>query len=364
MKEVANQLDVLFTNENQVSDLSVERRKFMPVTVLYGGDSSERTGSILSGKTIESLLREAGYEHVTGFDLTFETILNIADKKKLGVAFVVMHGGFGEDGTLQGLLELFDIPYTGCGVAASAISADKALFNCFVRSLGYNVPNQIVISEKEKLNDLELTFPKVIKPATSGCSYGTFCVENMEELLVKSEFTRQFGDKMIIEDYIEGREFSVGILENPNYQEPFVLPITEIILKRKIQDFETKYPGGENLVEEIIPAELDSECKNRMSLICSDIFKKLNCRGYVRMDLRLTNQNEIYLLENNTSPGLISLEESDFTKMLQAGGISFTNFVDLSVQAALKNHLKKQKIINSIPGEREMVEYLGIKFAE
>lgn len=359
-----NQPLVMFRWENSDDILSVERRKDLPITVFYGGNSSERAGSLLSGQTVSGLLKQAGYLHVETFDITPKTICTLPDRKTVGVAFMTLHGGFGEDGTLQGLLEMLNIPYTGCGVAASAISADKVLFSRFVRSLGYKTPNQIIVSNEEDIDSLDLDFPKVIKPANTGCSYGVFYVEDRTDLIKRAAFTRRFSDRMVIEDYIEGRELSIGIFENPHKRKPQVLPIVELILKRKIQDFETKYPGGEHLIETIIPAQLRTDIQDEIEATCADIFQQLNCRGYSRMDLKVTNSGTIYWLENNTNPGMISLEESDFPKMLSMGGIDLPDFVDLMVESALLNHLRKQKVAQEIPGEKEMVEYLGIRLAE
>src|SRR3989344_5620341 len=208
-QQKSHQSFMMYGGENPLAILSAERRKSMPVTVFCGGNSSERVGSLLSGQTVNGLLKEAGYTQVENFDITSQTIHALPDRKAIGVAFMTLHGGFGEDGTLQGMMEMLDIPYTGCGVAASAISADKVLFNRFVRSCGYSAPSQIVISDASEIGDLDIRYPKVIKPVSQGCSYGVFFVKDREELLKRASFTRKFSDRMVIEDYIEGQELSV-----------------------------------------------------------------------------------------------------------------------------------------------------------
>jgi D-alanine-D-alanine ligase len=365
MKEQGlSRLENLFRRENPETALLLERRKQSPVTVFYGGNSSERVGSILSSQTISSFLKQAGYIHVEMFDITTETIRDLPDKKAVGVAFMTLHGGFGENGTLQGMLEMLDIPYTGCGIAARAVSADKVLFNSFVRSLGYKTPDQTIVTDVGDLDRLNLDYPVVIKPATQGCSYGVFFVRNKDELKERAAFTTKFSDRMVIENYIPGRELSVGLFEDPYTKSPHVLPIAEIFLKRPIQDFETKYPGGEYLIETVIPAQLDPDIQSTIESICVDIFKKLNCKGYVRMDLRLTENGDIFWLENNTSPGMLNPQESDFPKMLTIGGVDPSEFADLMVQSALIDYQAKKKAQRELPGEREMVDYLGIKLAE
>lgn len=342
----------------------IENRKNLPVTVLCGGSSSERPGSLLSGQTIETLLKDAGYVQTIRFDLRDDNIKQLPNQNDIGTAFVVMHGGFGEDGTLQGLLDMHGIAYTGCGVAASAISADKALFNNFVRSLGLSVPNQIVIENIKDLEEIKIRSPKIIKPATQGCSYGVFYVENKTELLNRMNFSKRFSETTVIEDYIPGRELSIGLYEIPNSRQPRVLPILETILTRPILDFESKYPGGEHLSEIIIPAKMDSQVQKRIEFESIKIFNSLKCQGYVRMDLRLTPENEIYWLENNTSPGMISLTESDYPLMLQAGGVNPANFVDQIVESTLIRYQTKNTFKKTVPGEKEMVEYLGLKLAD
>jgi len=364
IEQRANQLMTLFKGECPDGILSLERRKQSPVTVFFGGNSSERVGSILSSQTISDYLKEAGYFHLERFDITPETIRMLPDKKAVGVAFMTLHGGFGEDGTLQGMLEMLDIPYTGCGVSASAVSADKVLFNSFVRSLGYKTPDQIILSDIKDLNRFNLDYPVVIKPATQGCSYGVFFVNSEEELRQRADFTQKFSDRMVIEKYIPGRELSVGLFEDPYTSLPHVLPISEMYLQRPIQDFETKYPGGERLIQTVIPARLEPDTQTAIENACADIFKKLNCRGYVRMDLRLTENGEIFFLENNTSPGMLNPQESDFPKMLTLGGVDLADFADLMVQSAIINYYAKKQTQRELPGEKEMVEYLGIKLAE
>ncbi len=343
--------------ESTMIVLSPEQRRELPITVLFGGDSSERPGSIKSSTTVVNLLRESGYAHVEQLDITTQTVRNLADNRPFGVAFMTMHGGYGEDGTLQGLLEMLDIPYTGSGIAASAISADKVLFSRFVRGLGYKTANQIVVTHPEELEYLDMEFPKVIKPTIQGCSYGVFFVKDKVELLKRAAFSSQFSDRMAIEDYIPGRELSVGIFEDPHTKLPHILPMSEIFLERPIQDFESKISGGEHLMKTVIPAQLDFQTQITIETIAADIFTKLGCKGYVRMDLRLAENGDIYWLENNTSPGMLNMVESDFPKMLLAGGINPPEFVDLMIEAALINYQKRDK---RVPSKKEMKQYLGI----
>jgi D-alanine--D-alanine ligase len=134
------------------------------------------------------------------------------------VAFNALHGGFGEDGTIQSFLDVHGIPYTGSDLGASAISGDKYLFKQFVISLGYNAPKGILIQDINELEHISLSFPLVIKPLKQGCSYGVFLVHNYDELVEKLPFSFQFGDLLLLEEYIEGREFTIGVINNPRHR--------------------------------------------------------------------------------------------------------------------------------------------------
>lgn len=332
-------------------------RKDLKIYVLYGGNSSERPGSILSSLTIESALRSAKYKDVSRIDVTpsaFHTMLS----NKPDLAFLTLHGGLGEDGSLQGFLEMAEIPYTSSGVAASAISANKVLFNRFVSSIGYLVPRQSVAKSINELKKLDDKFPKIIKPVSHGCSYGVFLVNNYDELCERAKFSLKFEGKIIVEDYIIGKEFAVGIFKDMNT--PIVLPVAETKLVNGIFDYETKYPGGEHLYKTIIPAELEKEKKNELENMCKDIFMKLDCKGYVMMDVRFDNKGKFYFLENNTIPGMLNPVESYIPRMLKEYGLSLKQFVDIIVKSSISPKKKNVKILS----EKEMVEYLGLKLAE
>lgn len=335
--------------------------KNLKIAVLYGGNSSERPGSLMSGKTIYNLLKDAGYKNVVLIDLIPENVLSLIQDKP-DFAFIALHGPFGEDGSLQGFLEIIGIPYSTSGVSACAISKNKSYFNKFIKSLGFNSSEQTVISKLDELDKYDFTFPKVIKPIAQGCSYGVFCVEDKNDLYEKAAFTMQFDDQIVIEDYIPGRELSIGIYEDYDINQPVVLPIVEFVLKRKIYDYETKYPGGEDLYNVELPAKLPSCVEQKIKDTCAKIFTELDCRGFVRMDARLTDDNELYLLENNIIPGMLNLEESDFPKLLKVGNIDYIDFIDSIVKCSVRNFRKK--IVRKQPSEKEMVNYLGLKLAE
>jgi len=337
----------------------IRDRRRLKIQVLFGGDSSERPGSVMSGRTIESALRNAQYENVTRVDIIPHSIKKLISNKP-DLAFIALHGGIGEDGTLQGFLDAIGVPYTSSGIAASAISANKFLFNKFVDSLGYKTPKQVVSSNITELSAVTGRYPKVVKPIAQGCSYGVFLVRNLKELKERADFSLKFGGQIVVEDYIPGREFAVGIFKNPKTGLPVVLPIAEVKLKREIYDYETKYPGGESLSQTVIPANLSPHKKKELEEMSKKIFSSLDCKGYVRADVRMNRLGDFYFLENNTCPGMLSATESYIPRMVNANGQSLEGFVDMIVESSLR--FSKPK--GNVPSEREMVRYLGLKLAE
>lgn len=341
-----------------------EDRKDKCVAILYGGIAPERGGSMLSGQTVFNALIDAGYKNVTKIDVK-EDIVDKLKEESPEVAYLALHGGFGEDGSLQGLLEIMNIPYTSSGVAASSISMNKALFKRFVSALGYNTPAYRVIERGDDLNLNENDYPLIIKPVDQGCSYGVSLVNDHLDLKENVEFAFKFSDKVILEKYITGKEIAVGIIDIPKQGshlklEPFVLPFIETECLKGIFDYETKYPGGEHLFRTIIPARLSDEETSELEKISLDIYKSLGCKGYSMMDAIYSN-GTFFLLENNTIPGMLNVEESYIPRMLKQANISITNFVDFMVLSALDANSRK---IIKPPSEEEVVKYLGLKLAE
>jgi D-alanine-D-alanine ligase len=329
------------------------------VDVLCGGDSSEREGSLQSGETMYQSLKRSGFANTRLRDITYNNLATLCEDRP-DVAFLAFHGGYGEDGKIQALLELFDIAYTGSGVAASAISMDKHLFSRFVSSLGYKVADQVVIEGLGSPDISRIRYPAVIKPATQGCSYGVFYVESLEELRDHFPFASRFSDRIIVEEYIEGREFTVGIFDDPDLGQARVAPIEETIIHggKKIQDYEVKYNEEERYIVCQLPAKLSLEEESKIGSICLDIYQRLGCSGFSRMDVRLTPLGEVYVLENNTCPGMLNMVESDFPKMLKAMDIPLESFVEKMVEQAMQLHTKRKSQV--LPSIDEMVRYMGL----
>jgi len=233
----------------------MEVKGYGRVGVLMGGPSSEREISLKSGKAVLSALLESGLDAV-GIDIATDNArenTRLLKDHRLDCVFIALHGRFGEDGTVQRLLEELNLPFTGSGVEASCLAMDKIGSLDVFRKQRLCVPKSLSleISAYQKNRDFknELGFPVVVKPANHGSSIGLSIVENEEGIIGGIELAFQFDRRIIIEEYIKGRELTVGILDER------VLPVIEIIPKRKFFDFAAKYQAG--LTEYIVPAKLD-----------------------------------------------------------------------------------------------------------
>ncbi|MDP2044377.1 MAG: D-alanine--D-alanine ligase, partial [Candidatus Omnitrophota bacterium] len=235
----------------------MEVKDFGRVGVLMGGPSSERQISLKSGKAVLLALLESGANAV-GIDITTDNLqenIRLLKDYNLNGVFIALHGRFGEDGTIQEILEKINLPFTGSGVQASRLAMDKIGSLEIFRQLGLCVPKSLFLEkssfQKSRDYKFQLGLPLVIKPANHGSSIGLSIVENDAEIIPAIDLAFQFDERIIIEEYIRGRELTVGVLD----EKP--LPVIEIIPKHKFFDFEAKYQAG--LTEYIIPAVLEND---------------------------------------------------------------------------------------------------------
>ncbi|WP_297444094.1 D-alanine--D-alanine ligase [Acidocella sp.] len=281
------------------------------VAVLMGGMSSEREVSLRSGAGVAQALREKGYE-VTELVVTQDLAALIqALTPKPDAVFNALHGPFGEDGTIQGVLDYLGIPYTHSGVRASALAMDKAAAKAVFAAAGLPIAPHRVIEIEELAEGDPLPPPYVVKPLNEGSSVGVFIVReggNSRAEIIKSW---HFGPAMV-EQYIPGRELTVGVLED------FALAVTEILPAEAFYDFTAKYAAGgsRHVVPAQIPDEVTAEAKN----IAVAAHRALGCRGASRADLRYDEDtNRLILLEVNTQPGMTATsllpEQAAYTGM-------------------------------------------------
>ena len=266
----------------------------MKVLVLAGGNSTEREVSLVSGRMIEKALRERGHE-VEFVDVDFGMAPAawgdfFARCKAADIVFLGLHGVPGEDGRLQGMFDLLKIPYTGAGYLASAVCMDKVVTKRLLREAGLPVPADYASPEAVQ------SFPVVVKTSTGGSSVGVYIAHNQRELEEACEKAAAFPGKVMLEEYIPGREFTLTVMDGE------ALPVIEIIPKSSFYDYEHKYEPG--MTDEICPAELSAEKTKALQALAIRAFEALCLNAYARFDLRMDEQGRFYFLEANTLPGM------------------------------------------------------------
>ena len=273
--------------------------KDLKIGVLRGGTSAERDISLISGQNVINALTARGY-FVVGVDLQTKEELKIIDiikENSIDLVFIALHGGFGEDGGIQIILENHGIPFTGSGSRASFLSMDK------IETLKImderNIPHpDYRVEDNGELNSSCLKFPLVVKPHYAGSSMGVSIVRDNSELKQAIEQAKRYSKRVIVEEYIEGRELTVGILAGQ------VLPIIEMEFSGDFFDFFRKYE--DDLVRFIIPAKLPEAIYNNIQELAYRLYSFLGCRHFARVDLRIDKELKPYILELNSIPGLTS----------------------------------------------------------
>ncbi len=292
------------------------------VALIYGGNSSEREISIKSGKQVEKALKELGYQIQVFDPIEPEKFIKEIKEFEPDKAFIVLHGKGGEDGTIQGVLDFLNIPYTGSGVKASAVAMDKALTKDILKSHNIPVPEGIVLFNKDQLNTQQIKLPAVVKANSEGSSIGVYIVKTKEELIEAVEKAFQLDNKVIIEQFIEGRELTVGVLNGKP------LEIVEIIVKEGFYDFENKYISDQ--IEYVCPAKIDQKVYKTMQELALYGYNIIGCKGAVRVDFMLDKEMRPYVLEINTIPGMT--DHSLLPKAAKASGINFHQLVEAILQ--------------------------------
>ena len=266
------------------------------ILVLMGGWSNEREISLISGKSVFNSLITSGLD-VIELDLKRD---NISEIKELNPdrVFIVLHGKGGEDGEIQLYLENLGIPYTGSGSESSKICMNKRITKKILLKNNIQTPNFMEISENTKIEDIENLFqyPFVIKPSSEGSSIGVYIAEDRKSCKEAIKENMKISSDIILEEYISGREYTVGILDN------FALPVIQLIPPGKFYDYEAKYNSNET--KYICPSGLDQNTEEEIKKLSIDCFRALNCRGWGRVDLIIDKQNKPWIIELNTVPGM------------------------------------------------------------
>jgi D-alanine-D-alanine ligase len=294
--------------------------KKMNVAVLMGGLSAEREVSLKTGTAIAGALKRRGYP-VTPLDVTREVARDLR-RRRVDAAFVALHGRGGEDGTMQGLLETMGIPYTGSGVLASAVAMDKKHSKwVFTRKRLPHAPFTLLSADDLGRKDWPcgaLAPPLVVKPTCEGSTIGISIVRKKAELKKALKSALRYGEEVLAETYIAGRELTVGVLgERP-------LAVVEIVAEGGFYDYRAKYRSGRT--KYVVPAEVEKKTARRLQRLALSAHAALGCRGASRVDFRLRRDGRPFILEVNTIPGMT--ETSLLPKAAAAEGMDFDELVE------------------------------------
>jgi D-alanine-D-alanine ligase len=251
--------------------------------------------------------------------------------------FPVLHGTVGEDGTVQGLLELADLPYVGAGVMASSISMDKEMMKRVARERGLPVVDYAIV-HCNATPSLRFDFPMFVKPANLGSSVGISKVRNKQELEAAIELASAYDHKVIVERGITGREFECAVLGNDN---PIASTPCEILPSREFYDYDDKYLLDQ--AQTVIPADLSPEQTAEMQRLAVECYQAVECEGMARVDFLLeTATGKLYINEINTIPGFTSI--SMYPKMWEYSGLAMPKLIDRLIELALERHAAKQRL--------------------
>ncbi len=353
-----NEIISQFFAEEGIDEEILTRSRQLRIAVLRGGTSPEREVSLMSGKAVYDALIRRGYS-AEEYDLTkefFEGALN----RKFDAVFIALHGAPGEDGSVQGFLDIVGIPYVGSGVAASAAALDKLWTKAIFNSNNLKTTNFISFCLENKHTSIRLPFdaadtdlvkklielakdpynynmkfPVVVKPSHLGSSVGVTIAKSHGDILEAIETIKGLDCCVIIEEYIKGREIQCGVIGR---NRPIPLPLIEIRTEREFFDYTAKYTPGE--AEEISPAPISKELTEIAQTIAVKAFKALGCRDFARVDMFLTDNEEYIVNEVNTIPGLTPY--SLVPKEAAAAGISYDELIEMIILPALKESLLKK----------------------
>jgi len=302
------------------------------VVVLLGGRSAEREVSLNTGAQVASALSERWFDVVT-VDTGVPGFVSEIESSHADVAFICLHGRFGEDGTVQGLLELLDLPYVGSGVLASALAMNKVMSKHFYALAGLSTPAYVTVKRGLPYDvaaiTAELGDKTVVKPADEGSSVGMTIVSDPARLGEAIEFAFGFDSLVLVERFEQGAEVTVGVIGN---EEPVALPTLEIVPQNAFYDYESKYVPG--MSRHIIPARVSEEARAECQRLAVEAHRLLGCAGMSRSDTIVTPDGDVFLLETNTIPGMT--KTSLLPDAAAAAGIPFPELCERLVGLALE----------------------------
>lgn len=303
----------------------------LKVLVLKGGRSAEREVSLNTGAQVAEALVHKGHQ-VVDVDSADADFIEQIKAHEPDVVFICLHGRYGEDGTVQGLLELLGIPYVGSGVLASALAMDKVMSKHIYAHAGLPTPDYVALRASDTWSAKEITDrlgeKTVVKPANEGSAIGVTIAHTSVELPAAVEAAFEFDTSVLVECFVAGVEGTVGVIGN---DELLALPMIEIVPEHEFYDYESKYVPG--MSRHIIPARVSPEVSAECERVALEAHRVLGCRGLSRSDTMIDADGSVFLLETNTIPGMTST--SLLPDAARAAGIEFPDLCDRLVRLAL-----------------------------
>ena len=310
-----------------------------PIGVLCGGPSAEREISLRSGHAVWTALRGLGYP-VRLVDILRPEWVDQLCAERIRTAFVALHGPFGEDGTVQALLESLEIVYTGSGVAASRLAMDKASARLQLAASGVPVPRGFVVPSHCEAPD-GFWWPVVVKPSRQGSSIGLTIVEHPAGWRAAVAEARRYDEVVLCEEYLRGQEIAVGIVDDAP------LPVIQVVPSRRFYDYVAKYTPG--ITQYLVPAPLNAATTSAVQAMALRAHRALGCRGFSRADLIVTPDRGGVVLEVNTIPGLTAT--SLLPKAAAATGVSFPQLCERLLASAESHHRVRESVLSAVQPE-------------
>lgn len=319
-------------------------KKKLKIGVLFGGKSAEHEVSMQSAENVIKALDKKKYQ-VTPIYIPKNGKFNFSLINKVDVVFPVLHGPFGEDGSMQGLLKLAGVPFVGAGVLGSAVGMDKDIMKKLLRDANIPIGKFITLRISDKINfnkiKRELGLPLFIKPANMGSSIGVSKAKNEKEFKKSINEAFKFDNKILIEENINAREIECAVLGN---EHPMASIPGEIIANQEFYSYDAKYIDEGSVAE--IPAKIDKKTAKKIQELAIKTFQALNCEGLARVDFFLTKTDKIYVNEINTLPGFTNI--SMYPKLWEASGLPQAKLLDRLIELAIERFEAEKKLKTTV----------------
>ena len=301
----------------------------MKIAILYGGFSAEHKVSIQTGIAVAEAIK--GSHDLDMINMNADIYSSPQLLYGSDLVFNALHGGDGEDGSVQSFMDSHHIRYTGSGSKACKIAMDKNITKLIANSIGVSTPSWIVLNrallgglELHENNSPKFSYPYVVKPVNEGSTFGLSIVKKESELFDAISLASQYSENIMIEEYVAGRELTVGVLGNK------ALPVVEIFPSHDLYDYDCKYSEG--LCKYSVPAKISDGIERAMKIDAVKIYKAIGCRHYARVDFRLNEAGQYYMLEINALPGMTG--SSLLPKAAKSAGLEFSNLIDTIISFA------------------------------